>query len=202
MAYRIQTINALIGRLDNLPDSAIKGKVAQALGHVRRESNLLWGLKPSADHSDAFNMTVKNNEATKMRDRLVKTRGELSSLTTGYRSEQLAARNLKAQLTDGPFSAEIRVLARGMDSAQRLAFIAEAIKTGDTQVAAAMLNCPALLSGLSTEQSALYREAYLEKYAPDSGADDLRELEMIITTTLNTADSLAVPTSAPVGSTV
>lgn len=195
--YQLQALNSLIGRLTTLPaDSTVANQAGVLLRRIQKESTLLVEIKPDADRSDAFNATVRNNEATKHRALVEKTRGELNLLTSAFRTEQQKARNEKANLKEGPHSAEIRAVFRGLDSQAKHAFLNEAIKNGDSEAIAALTKVPAVLVGLPAETQGKYEQAFLAKYSPDD-TRTIDELQSIIDVSLQMAEQLGAPAAAP-----
>jgi len=203
MSYQLPAFTAVIEqRLPLLPeDSTIVQQVAVAVRRIHREAVMLTELKPDADRSEAFNATVKNAEAARLRDRIAKSRGELNLLTANFRAEQQRARMAKANLTEGALAQELRTVFRGLDAESKINFLAEAIKAGDAATVASIVKAPPILVGLSAQQQAHWEQAFLEKYSP-SDTRDIDELQQIINTSLDLAESIATPTVAPTRSTV
>jgi len=77
----------------------------------------------------------------------------------------------------GPFAAEIRTAVRSMPTAERMKFINDAITSGDSTVAGAILGAPAVLSGLPSDMVAALGEKFNRARQPDV----VRRLDMLRT---------------------
>ena len=77
----------------------------------------------------------------------------------------------------GPFAAEIRTAVRSMPQTERTKFINDAIGSGDSTVAGAILGAPAVLSGLPGDLV----QALAEKFNRSRQPDVVRRLDMLKT---------------------
>jgi len=75
--------------------------------------------------------------------------------------------NRAAGLIPSKYEAEIRQAVRGMSSEQRTDFMNQALKEGNSEVMAAVIDAPAVLSGINPELQGRYRESMWQSKAPE-----------------------------------
>jgi hypothetical protein len=66
----------------------------------------------------------------------------------------------------GGFTAEIRAHVKGLSQADRLAFMNDAVHSGDTKTLSAVLGAPSYLSGLSSTERDLFTRSHQERTNP------------------------------------
>lgn len=175
-------------------DSPTAEKVRAILTHIEKEASAVLELM---EHPDPMKSSVAidlliNQEKARLRDLIARSRGELNGLVSGFRDSREAARRTKANLVPDSFAAESRSVFRQLDTESKHAFMATAIKAGDSATVAAIVTVPAILSGLSATQQADYREAFLDTVAPSS-AGIADEMQAAVDTALRVAESFAQP---------
>jgi hypothetical protein len=190
--HQLQAIRAVVNRL-TVTDSD-SGKMKSILDRLEKEASGLVELMTHPDpmKSSVANDLVVNAEKSRLRALAGESREKLSRIVSGRRAASDAARLAKARLMPDDHAAEIRGVFRSLDPAAKHSFMAEAIKTGDASTIAAIVTARPLLSGLSAEESAHYREAFLESVAPHN--DHIaEEMQAICDTAIRTVESLATP---------
>lgn len=200
MSYmnNLLAIRALVGRVPDV--GAISDKVKAGLNAIEREAA---GIVELIEHPDEMKSSTAiallvNAEKATLRALITKTRGELLPAVEAWRTSQNAARLAKANLTPDEFAQELRNVFRQMDDAGRAVYMRDAIEAGDGAKAAAILNAPLELTGLTADELGRYRDRFLSRVAkgPDADADGMIAC---IETTLQCADAMAVPAASTAG---
>ena len=190
--HQLQALRAIVSRITGSDPTS--EKIRSILSRIESEASGLLELakKPDPLKSPAANELVVNAEKARLRTLIAESRGKLTNLVNSFRAADEAARITRAKLVPDAFATEIRNVFRSLDTAGKHAFMGEAMKAGDGSTIAAIVTVPAVLSGLSAQQSEQYREAFLESIAPSNkGTAD--EMQVICDTAIQSAESLARP---------
>ena len=194
---QLRTIASLMSRLP--AKSTATPKVAAILERLRKEAAGVTGLVSNPDKmkSEAANSMVLNNERSKLRELAAAARQEVAGLIASAQAAQDADRVARANLVAVEHAAEIRTIFRGLDSNGQAKFMADALRSKDGSVVAALVGVPAILTGMSQEQVDLYREHFLDSITPGArGERDVRdELTAVCDGCLTAIDQIAAPTA-------
>lgn len=193
---QLLAIRAIIARV---PETSIQGQITASLIHIDKEASAAMAIfkNPDPDRSASFIDKAIGDQLARVRDLVAKARPALLTAIANWRNSQEAARVKKAALVPDAFSAEVRSVFRQMAYPAQMAFIAEAVKKDDGASVAAITEAPPILSGLTREQTDIFRGMYLDAFAPSSAAI-ADEMLSCVTTALNAAESFAQPIGATV----
>lgn len=193
--YQLHSIRALIERVPG--DSPASAKVTAILTTLEKEAIGIANLAKTEDPmaSAAANTMIMNQQKDRLRDLAAKARGELSVIILAAKSSFDAARVQKGRLEPDAFAAEIRSVFRGLSSTEKAQFILSATKALDGHAIAAIVTAPAVLTGLTAEQIAGYREHFLDAISPGSKAerDTAAELQNVCEITMGVIDQIGAP---------
>ncbi len=180
MSYTVE-LNTLEALLQRMPHDGIVGsKTHQTWGGFVQAGEQLkklnsFILNPDDMLSDKANALRIEEQRTKFQAALKTASDRALTTVAELRASQLARQITAASLVENEQAAEIRAVFRGLNSSEKAAFMAQAFKTDDKPVIAALTN-PAtspLLVGISGEQMRLYRTHYMDKFLPaDSSVID------------------------------
>jgi len=186
-------MRAIIARLNT--DSKRGQGIKTILDMIAHEAS---GLQSLVDNPDMMKSGVAqamliNQEKARLRDVTNLVRDKLKELVSEYAAEQDAARVSRANLVMTEHAAEIRNVFRALDAAAKSQFLSDAIRTRDAATVAAIVEAPAVLSGISEERVSQYREIYLDSYARIAPQHAVDEMQSVIDVSLEIADSMAIP---------
>lgn len=174
----LNIVSTLIERLPNdgivgSPALQVRGGFVQA--QMALEKLIDFISKPDDMLSDKANALKIEAQRTKFQEALKIAADRAAKTVDDLTASQLARQVEAAQLVENEHAAEIRSVYRGLSSSEKADFMAQALKTDDKPVIAALTN-PAtspLLVGISGEQMRLYRTHYMDKFLPaDSSVID------------------------------
>lgn len=194
---QLRSIRALIQRIPS--DAPASAKAMTILTKLEKEVIGITSLasKPDSMKSDAANTMILNAEKARLRELAASSRSELAAAISSARATVDTSRGEAGNLTQGEYAAEIRSVFRGLSAAEKAQFIVDATKARDGQSIAAIVEAPAVLTGLTTEQVAGYREHYLDSVAPSSrherNAND--DLQAVCDTAMDVFDEVAQPSA-------
>lgn len=192
MSNQINALRAIIARLNT--DSKRGQGIKTILDMIAHEAS---GLQTLVDNPDMMKSGVAqamliNQEKARLRDVTNLVRDKLKGLVSEYAAEQDAARVSRANLVPTEHAAEIRSVFRGLDAAAKSQFLSDAIRNRDASTVA-IVEAPAVLSGISDDRVSQYREMYLDSYARIAPKDAVDEMQSVIDVSLEIADSMAIP---------
>ena len=119
----------------------------------------------------------------------------MTAIAGAARAAHDARRLEKAKLVPGPYAAEIRSVVRNLELPAKLLYLANAIKEKDSAAVAALVDAPPILSGLSAQQLADFREDFIDSMAP-GGTGEADEMQSICDAVLQTTEEAAQPVGA------
>jgi hypothetical protein len=190
--HQLQALRALVGRITS--NDPTTEKIKSILSRIEKEASGLADLieKPDTMKSAVANELLTNAEKARLRTLAADSQGKLNNIIATHRAALDAARVQKAKLVPDGFASEIRSVFRSLDTAGKHALLGEAIKTGQAATVAAIVTAPTVLSGLTAQQSAQYREAFLDSVAPNNDAE-AGEMQTVCDTALQIVESIARP---------
>ncbi len=107
--------------------------------------------------------------------------------------DALKARTVDKKMDEPPgvaMASEVRALVRSMPKPERLGFVAGQVRERDRLVALAVLNAPAVLSGLTKEEHGILRTQVNKEFAPVD-SDQVRAADEILAKLERAAKSFA-----------
>jgi len=188
-------LRALIGRIPN--DTSISEKLVFLMNRIEREASGVIEVmnNPDPERSALAIDRIINAEKASLRAEIGNARREAYPLIASWRAQQDAARIQKANLVPDAFAAEIRSVFRTMSWPAKLQFMTDATSLLDGATVAAVLNAPPVLAGVTPEQLAQFREAYLNKTSKSS-EQVAASMQSAVDTFFTAADDLARPDGA------
>ncbi|MDP1679697.1 MAG: hypothetical protein Q8L02_06225 [Candidatus Nitrotoga sp.] len=180
--------------MERLPASGqigaeVKGYITEILSSCTVVANLrdspdLMKSELAID-KDVLAAKIKLNAAIgKARDL---STARLGTFKASLAQDQLQMANLKSD----SFAAEIRAVFRTSSDEGRTKILTDCLTKKDGATAAALLEGPMLLSGMSEARAATFREHFLNTVAPMTDAGFARELGESVNTVLSIADEIA-----------
>lgn len=136
-----------------------------------REHVALDSLMKMATHRDPTMTPAAQDKlliasAKKLDQSIARTRENLQEATRDGLREIQARINQKINLTPHPLAAEIRVKVSSMTTAERATLMTKLIDNNDGPLLGAILNAPAILTGINEEMQQRYTQALTAKHAP------------------------------------
>jgi len=143
-------------------------------------------MNPSEMKSQIANAMDVTAAADRLRSAIASAKKNCDSIIEKYRADEASAQTQAARLIPNEFAAETRSVFRSLSADEKNRLLGDLIAAQDGPTLAALLDAPPMLSGLSSEQSAQYRQSYLDAVAPrDTEAASLAE---IAAATIQTAE--------------
>ena len=106
--------------------------------------------------------------------------------------ESVKADQLKsANLVPNEYAAEIRSIYRSLDDAGKAKMHTDALTQRDGATAAALINVPAVLTGINADRAALFRQQFLDYVAPAKDGDLLNKFSDVSEQILHIASEIA-----------
>lgn len=192
---QLLAIRALIGRI---PDAGPTERVTAVLSSIEKDASAILELIQNPDpmkSSVAIDLLI-NQEKAGLRKKIDAARAELIPLIERWRTVGEANRVKAAALIPDAYAQETRGVFRQMSTPAQLVFMADATKAGDGATAAAILNCPPILSGLTAEQQTKFRDAFLDHAAGPGVGETVDSMLSVVTTALDAAARIGAPIGA------
>lgn len=202
-AHHLAALRALSARHDSTikddsPDT-IGRKLKQQLAIIERNCAELELLRANPDKmkSKLANDLLETDAQIKLKGRIAEARSRAEKLLNDHREMLQKDQWKKAALGENQYAAEFRRVFRELKTdMDKVGFMKKAIDNGDCAAVSAIVCAPPSLSGLSAEQVAHYKDAYLSRFS-EGNTEYVEDLDAIVNATLQTAESLAGPNVVP-----
>lgn len=158
-----ETTALVLGMTETAFDTAYKGVISVTNAREKAKTNPTWNEAQQIIHTQEFAdkvMTTVTKQFDNARGNLVKGINYLEA-------------ELNVPLTEaaaGAFGKEIRDHMKGLNTAERQAFIQRHIDAGDERVVSAILGAPPFLSGLDANMQTTLTRFWHMKRQPDKAA--------------------------------
>jgi hypothetical protein len=166
MKNKLASLAMIFGRLPtNAPEHE---KIKSVLNRLQVEAQNIAKIiaEPDPMKSAAAITLVLNAEKARLRELAAKSRADIASVLTVNAANVLATQTKNSKLIADEYAAEIRQVFRGLDNGEKAAFIEYAATTNDGPTLAAILLPPAVLTGMTPELQADYKQYYFDKASP------------------------------------
>lgn len=180
-------------------DNPTSDKIRSGISRLEKEATALYEIVtgPADPMVSAAAIAMRvDAEKSRLRALAARSRGELDTLVANFRASEEAARRSRASLKADQYAPEIRTAVRAFTNEQRNNFLATLLQSKDSTTAAAILDAPPMLCGMTEQESENFREAFLEKLGGPSAKAIADEMQSAVDVALQTVEMIARPEGA------
>jgi len=193
-----QSIDTLIGRFNSRHDTTntLHKSLQAKLNDIATQLNAVEVIRLS--NADA---ATKGRAVEKLKNFSIATENWLKKTIADTNISLDNAARLQAGMVAGPYGAEIRQRLHEMKPGDKIKAVMSLIQARDGASLSAVLDSPALLTGLSTDEIGKFKAQYYEVACPDivQAANTFKELADTVDAGVRTALSAAREYSNPDG---
>jgi hypothetical protein len=195
MKNKLASLAMIVGRLPaNAPEHE---KIKSVLNRLHTEAQNIAKIvaEPDPMKSAAAITLVLNAEKARLRELAAKSRADIASVLTVNAANVQATQTKNSKLIPNEYASEIRSVFRALDNGEKAVFIEYAATTNDGPTLAAILQAPAVLTGLSPQLQADYKQYYFDLASPLAKGQQAAfdETQAVCSGVLQLCDQIAQP---------